>query len=60
MGCPVGIQKGFVRTDAALDQYQFSSSSGVYRAIKSLTVLFFMIFSLRKYLLVFLFQFLRR
>ena len=43
---PEGIQKSFIRADTVLNQYQLFLIFRAYRAIKSLTVLFFMAFSL--------------
>ena len=54
---PESIQKGLVRAGAALDQHQLFLIFRGVRAIKSLTFLFFMVFSSRKYLPVFLSQF---
>lgn len=54
---PVGIQKGFVCADTVLDQYQFFL---IFRGVQGNKVLdfsFFMVFSSRKYLPVFLSQF---
>ena len=57
---PEGIQKGFVRADTVLNQYQFFLIFWGVQGNKVLDRSLFMAFSLRKYLLVFLFQFLGR